>query len=424
MIISSEQLVASDAKQAFTSLRRLRLSMLLVSLPFGILQLGLPLIARQRGASALVIGGLLSVSALIIVAAQPFVGLGLDRFGRRPFLIAGILAYAVSNAIFGLSTGIMGLFLAQLAQGLGSGLIFVAALTIVSDLASADSRGREYGRVEEMSIRGVLIGTLSGFLLFRFLSQDAFGGLSIDALWRILFLGFSVASLLAAAIVWRGIAEPLQRRSDSPRKESIVPTDQHLKSKQKWPLSSQLGIVLGIVFLTASAGEIISPILIKFLNDNISTNLSLIALTFLPAALAGAVLPSRLGGLSDRIGRRLPMIVALLVGGMATLAIPFVRSLWPLALLWVFEAAAFAAAVPAEEALVVDLSGNERLGVILGFYTAIAGLGAVVGPLLGGWLSDRLGSMSVFVTAALLMALGALLILTLVREPSIRGGKP
>jgi MFS transporter, DHA1 family, multidrug resistance protein len=363
---------------------------------------------------------------LIIVVAQPFVGLGLDRFGRRPFLITGVLAYAFSNAIFGLSSGITGLFLAQLAQGLGSGLLFVAALTIVSDLASADSRGREYGRVEEMSVRGVLIGTLAGFLLLRFLSHDVLdGGLSIDSLWRMLFLGFSIASLLAAAIVWRGIAEPLHRSSDRPRKASIVSTDKLVNSSyRKWHLSSQLGIVLGIVFLTASAGEIISPILIKYLNDNISTNLSVIALAFLPAALAGAVLPSRLGGWSDHVGRRLPMIVALLVGGLATLAIPFARSLWPLALLWVFDAAAFAAAVPAEEALVVDLGGNERPGMTLGFYTAVAGLGAVIGPLLGGWFSDSLGSMSVFVTAASLMALGAILILLLVHEPSVPGDKP
>ena len=97
--LSSEPVV--DARQAFTSLHRLRFSVFLISLPFGMLQLGLPLVARELGASTLVIGGLLSVSALIIVAVQPVVGLGLDRFGRRPFLIVGLLGFAFSNAIFG-----------------------------------------------------------------------------------------------------------------------------------------------------------------------------------------------------------------------------------------------------------------------------------------------------------------------------------
>jgi len=415
---SIEPIAAADVGQSFTSLRKLRLSVLLASLPFGMLQLGLPLVAREMGASALVTGGLLSVSALIIVALQPVVGLGLDRFGRRSFLIVGLLGYAFSNAIFGLASGITGLFLAQLAQGIGSGLLWVAALAIVSDLASADSRGQEYGGIEEMSIRGILIGTLAGFAMFYLLSRDALGGLPPVTSWRILFFGFTAASLLAAAIVWRGIPETLRRSSDRPRKASAVPKDQPVKLEKKWRFSSQLYIVLGIVILTASAGAIISPILIKYLNDNVSTNLFGIALAFLPAALAGAVLPSRLGGLSDRIGRRPPLIGALLVGVIATLAIPFAQSLWPLALLWAFEAAAFAAAIPAEEALVVDISDGERLGVTLGFYTAAAGLGGVIGPLLGGWLFDRFGALSVFGSAASLMALGAGLILLLVREPS------
>ncbi len=141
--------VITAAKQSADALRRLRLSVFFASLPFGMLLFGLALIARELGASALAIGGLLAIYALIIVAVQPVVGYGLDRFGRRPFLIAGLLGYAFSNAIFGLASAVGGLYLAQLAQGIGSGLLWLAGLAIVSDLAPADCRGREYGRVEE-----------------------------------------------------------------------------------------------------------------------------------------------------------------------------------------------------------------------------------------------------------------------------------
>ena len=131
---------------------------------------------------------------------------------------------------------------------------------------------------------------------------------------------------------------------------------------EKWHLPSQLRILLGIVVLTAIASGILSPILIPHLSDSVSADMFTIALAFLPAALVGSVLPSRLGGLSDRFGRRPPLIIALLVGGLTALAVPLVQSLWPLALMLVFEAAAFAAATPAEEALVVDISGDERQG--------------------------------------------------------------
>src|SRR5512147_3316504 len=109
-----EPAVKTDAKQAVGALRQLRLSVFLISLPFGMLILGLPLIARELGASAVAIGGLLAIYALLVVAVQPIVGYGLDRFGRRPFLIAGLLGYAFSNAVFGLASGVGGLYLAQL----------------------------------------------------------------------------------------------------------------------------------------------------------------------------------------------------------------------------------------------------------------------------------------------------------------------
>jgi MFS transporter, DHA1 family, multidrug resistance protein len=419
---STEPVAPAETQQSSTILRRLRLSVFLVSLPFGMLLFGLPLIARELGASALAIGGLLAVYALIIVVAQPVVGYGLDRFGRRPFLITGLLGYAVSNAIFGLASDLGGLFLAQLTQGLGSGLLWLAALAVVSDLAPEDNLGQEYGRIEEMSIRGVLIGTAVGFAVLHLVSRtalgDAFGGgESLISGWRFLFLGFTTATLLAVALVWRGVPESLERSTDLPEEAPATPHGQSVKADGKWRLPGQLRIFLVIVILTATAAEILSPILIKYLYDNVSTNLFMVALAFLPAALAGSVLPSRLGGLSDRFGRRPPLIIALIVSGLAALAVPFVQSLWPLALLWVFEAAAFAAATPAEEALVVDLAGGEREGTALGYYTAAAGLGGVIGPLLGGWLYDRFAALGTFGISALLMVIGAIFIFLFVREP-------
>ena len=206
--------------QSSASLHRLRLCVLLASLPFGMLVFGLPLIAREMGASALAIGGLLAIYSLIVVAVQPIVGYGLDRFGRRPFLIVGLLGYAFSNAVFGLVTGVGSLYVAQLAQGVGSGLLWLAVLAIVSDLSPDDCRGKEYGRLEEMAFRGILFGSLVGFAVLYLISRDAFaGGLTLIGGWRVLFLGFTAATLLAAAIAWRGVPESLERSGQRPRRK-------------------------------------------------------------------------------------------------------------------------------------------------------------------------------------------------------------
>jgi MFS transporter, DHA1 family, multidrug resistance protein len=395
-------------------LQRLRTGIFFVSLPFGILMFALPLVGREMGASALEIGGLFSVFALMLVIVRPLVGHGLDRFGRRPFLIAGLLGYALANAGYALATDLRGLYVARLAQGLGSGLMWLAAYAIVADLAPAEHRGGRYGQVEEMASRGGIVGAFVGFTLLGFFGRgDVETGIRDG--WQILFVIYTVAALIGVAIAWRGVPETLQRSMAVP--ESTAGVTHHTRPERPWQLPGQLRILMGIVLLTSSASALLAPILMIYLRDHVTGDLFQLGWAYLPAALVGAVLPSRFGRLSDRYGRRLPMAAALLTGAAISLLIPGLRSLWPLALLWVLEAAAFAAAVPAEEALVVDIAGADRRGTAFGYYTAAAGLGAVVGPLLGGWIYDTFTASWAFRVNALMLGVGAAFILLLIREP-------
>jgi DHA1 family multidrug resistance protein-like MFS transporter len=396
-------------------LQRLRTGIFFVSLPFGILMFALPLVGREMGASALEIGGLFSIFALMLVIVRPLVGHGLDRFGRRPFLIAGLLGYALANAGYALATDLRGLYVARLAQGLGSGLMWLAAYAIVADLAPADHRGGRYGQVEEMASRGGIAGALVGFTLLGFFGRgDVETG--IRGGWQILFGIYTIAALIGVVIAWRGVPETHQRSMAVPASTAAGVTD-HPRPERPWQLPGQLRILMGIVLLTSSASALLAPILMIYLRDHVTGDLFQLGWAYLPAALVGAVLPSRFGRLSDRYGRRPPMAGALLTGAAISLLIPGLRSLWLLALLWVLEAAAFAAAVPAEEALVVDIAGADRRGTAFGYYTAAAGLGAVVGPLLGGWIYDTFTASWAFRANALMLGVGAALILLLIREP-------
>ena len=217
---SPESVAATDAMQTSASLRKLRLSVLLASLPFGMLIFGLPLIAREMGASALAIGGLLAIYSLIVVAVQPIVGYGLDRFGRRPFLIVGLLGYAFSNAVFGFVTGVGSLYIAQLAQGVGSGLLWLAVSAIVSDLSPDDCRGQGIWTGGGNGLPRHPDRVSGGLRPALAAERDPIGsGITLTDGWRVLFPRFTAATLLATAIAWRGVPESLERsgqHSDRP----------------------------------------------------------------------------------------------------------------------------------------------------------------------------------------------------------------
>ena len=212
----------NDQSRPDPRLLRLRQSIFFVSLPFGILMFALPLVGRSLGASALEIGGLFSTFALMLVVLRPFVGRGLDRFGRRPFLVAGLLGYALANAGYALAGNLWGLYMARLSQGLGSGLMWLAAYAIVADLAPAGHRGGRYGQIEEMASRGGIFGAAIGFTVLGFLGR---GNLADGAGWSTLFWLYTATSLAGALIAWRGVPETLPRHMKTPRQveDSGVP---------------------------------------------------------------------------------------------------------------------------------------------------------------------------------------------------------
>src|SRR5512142_908152 len=80
----------------------LRWPILLGSLAFAFLAWSLPIAGKAMGASALEIGGLFSVFALVMALLRPVVGWGLERYGRRPFFIAALVCYAAAMAAFAL----------------------------------------------------------------------------------------------------------------------------------------------------------------------------------------------------------------------------------------------------------------------------------------------------------------------------------
>ena len=62
-----------------------------VSFPLIFLSFSLPIYAKSLGASALEIGGLFTVFTVSLIVIRPMVGVGLDRYGRRWFLISALL---------------------------------------------------------------------------------------------------------------------------------------------------------------------------------------------------------------------------------------------------------------------------------------------------------------------------------------------
>ena len=391
--------MASTPPSNTRAISSLQTAILLGSLSFGILQFALPIYARQLGASALDIGGVISIFAVMITIARPLVGWGIDRWGRKVFLALSFLFYALAMLLFGLAHTLGQLYAARFVQGLGSSLLWIPAYTVATELTARDW-GRPVGSVDMSSARGGFFGTFLGFGLLFAASSFALG-------WQWTFDLYAVAAVAGAILIWRGVPET---RSAAGASADDVPSTSRALDRKR------LGRLMLVVFLTGTSSAMISPLLMIFLQDRFTTDVPTLAMAFIPAALVYAFLPGRLGGLSDRFGRAPLMAIGLVGAGLVSIWMPLTRSLFLLAALWVLEAIGLSAAAPAEAALVADLAGQNVRGTGYGLYMFASGLGFTLGPLIGGWLYDATSHAVPFVANGILLFLGAGLVMLLLRR--------
>jgi MFS transporter, DHA1 family, multidrug resistance protein len=386
-VMDDNQIVESRVVRGISALHR---AILLGSLSFGILGFSLPIYAKQMGASALDIGGMMSIFALMITIARPLVGWGIDHFGRKLFLVLSFIFYAIAMGLFAIARNVSMLYLARFVQGIGSSLLWIPAYTVATEL-SAHDWGRAVGSVDMSANRGGFFGSFIGFGLMLMVNP-------FDLAWKLSFVVYGLMTLIASFLIWRGVPETRVVR------ELNQPAD---KDQLDRPRLSRL---MAIVLLTSTSTAMVSPLLMIFLQDKFTTDVGALAMAFIPAALVYAYLPGYMGGLSDRFGRTPLMAMGLVGAGIVSLLMPFMTSLIMLSGLWILEAVGFSTAAPAEGALVADLTGKKVRGTGYGLYTLASGLGLILGPLLGGWLYDSAGHAVPFYINGLMLFVGAFLV--------------
>jgi multidrug resistance protein len=131
-----------------------------------------------------------------------------------------------------------------------------------------------------------------------------------------------------------------------------------------------------------------------------------------------------MGAMSDRIGRRGPMIGALALLAGATLLFAYAASLPMLFVARMLQGAADAVTWVVGFALISDLYGEEERGRAMGLAMAGSTLGLIVGPLLGGWLYELGGIRMPFMVVAAMSALDLVVFASVTPETSIAASTP
>jgi len=367
---------------------------------FGIVIPVLPFYALEMNATPLQVTLLIASFSAMQMLATPVWGRVSDRTGRRPLLIAGLLASSVSYLIFGLANSLLLLLLSRMAAGAAGGTISIAH-AYIADTTSHEERAHNMGLIGAAAGLGVMVGPAIGGFFSRFsLGTPGYVAAGLCALNAV------------AAIFLLPESRPAAKR-DGVRTGQAATMSGWLQTMTGFPLS----LLLGVYFLAITSFTAMTALLALFFEARFGIGAEQMGLLF--AVSGGFTVVVRgvaLGRMVKRWGERTVVRTGALALATAFLVLPNMPSFsWALlgVPLYAFGAGTL---FPALATLTSFASDAESQGSVLGGSQFVGGLGRVVGPIWGGFLFQAAHIRTPFFVAAGLTAIAVALAARIPRE--------
>ncbi len=350
----------------------------------------LPYYATEFGASALVVGLLISAFSIAQLVSAPGWGRLSDRYGLRPAILAGLAVTAAAYVLFAFAGSIPLLLVARLVQGLGGGTIGVVQ-AYVADTSSSTERTKSLGWLSAVTSLGAVAGPALGSAL------DVAGGPEAVG------LGAAALALLVGGFAWRFLRES---RADAGRASAahVATTGRaairHVLTHADAPASRLIWIYT--VAIGAFYGTIQTvPLLLA---ERLGVTEHSVGYFVMYLGGLGVVVRSLiLGRLVDRLGEaRLARLgIATLAAGLAVTglahSLPVVLlgfTLMPFGTAFVF---------PCITGLLSAAVRSSERGLYMGVQHTFGGVSRVAFPIAAGFLMDGLGVGVPFWLSALLV---------------------
>ena len=168
----------NQARVGKTVLPTIALSLMTVMSAVAGLNLALPEIAVETGASQTQLTWIVDSYTVVFAGLLLISGAIGDRFGRQRILLAGLALFAIGASIGFFQDNPEGLILARLVMGIGAAGIMPSTLSVITTSFAAEERGKAIGIWVGVAGGGAVLGLFATALLLEWFEWSSFFALN------------------------------------------------------------------------------------------------------------------------------------------------------------------------------------------------------------------------------------------------------
>lgn len=332
---------------------------------FGIVIPVLPFYAEYYGATATILGILLTSYAAMQFFFAPLWGRLSDRIGRRSVMIMTILGSSIALLILGLANSLFWLFVARILGGLFSANISVAT-AYVSDATTEENRTHWMGMIGASFGIGFILGPAIGGLLAPY--------------------GYHVPMLFASILAFLNFIFALFILREPKKHEVAKKLAGHMKLFQNYLVRRLCGLNLLFTMAITQLEAIFAFYMMdRFQYDAREVAYILVMRAFITVGIQG----SAIRPLAKRFGEKNLLIVGVLLMSFSYATMPWMPQVALLLIPIAIASMGRGIAQPSLLSLISGASEPHMRGIVMGFFQSSASLARVIGPTIAGLLYDQ-----------------------------------